>query len=49
LDGDQPIVLEDLTVTPVAVDHGPKAPGAVGFVVQHGDRKAILTGALAIR
>jgi mRNA degradation ribonuclease J1/J2 len=32
------VVLGDVTVTPFAVDHGPKAPGAVGFVVQHGRR-----------
>ena len=32
------------TVTPFAVDHGPKAPGALGFVVQHGGRKIVITG-----
>ena len=26
------------------MDHGPKAPGAVGFVVQHGGRKVVITG-----
>jgi phosphoribosyl 1,2-cyclic phosphodiesterase len=31
-------------LTPFAVDHGPKAPGAVGLVVQHSNRKIILTG-----
>jgi phosphoribosyl 1,2-cyclic phosphodiesterase len=39
-----PVALADLTITPFAVDHGPKAPGAVGFVVQHGGRKVVLTG-----
>ncbi len=39
-----PITLGDLVLTPIAVDHGPKAPGAVGFLVQHGDRKIVLTG-----
>jgi phosphoribosyl 1,2-cyclic phosphodiesterase len=38
------ILLGDLNVTPFAVDHGPKAPGAVGFVVQHGSRKIVITG-----
>ena len=38
------VVLGDVTVTPFAVDHGPKAPGAVGFVVQHGSRKIVITG-----
>jgi phosphoribosyl 1,2-cyclic phosphodiesterase len=38
------IVLGDLTVTPFAVDHGPKAFGAVGFVIQHGRRKIVITG-----
>jgi phosphoribosyl 1,2-cyclic phosphodiesterase len=38
------IGLGDLTVTPFAVDHGPKAPGAVGFVVQHAGRKCIISG-----
>lgn len=38
------VVLGDLTVTPFVVDHGPKAPGALGFVVQHGRRKVIVTG-----
>lgn len=38
------VVLGDVVVTPFAVDHGPKAPGALGFVVQHGRRKVILTG-----
>ena len=39
-----PVVLGDLTVTPFAVDHGPKAPGALGFVLQHGGRKIVITG-----
>lgn len=38
------VVLDDLTMTPFAVDHGPKAPGAVGFALRHGGRKVILTG-----
>jgi phosphoribosyl 1,2-cyclic phosphodiesterase len=38
------VLLGDLTVTPFAVDHGPKAPGAVGFVVQHRSRKIVITG-----
>ena len=38
------VVLGDVTVTPFAVDHGPKALGAVGFVVQHGSRKIVITG-----
>ena len=25
----------------VTVDHGPKAPGALGFVIQHGQRKVV--------
>ena len=36
--------LGDVTVTPFSVDHGPKAPGALGFVVQHGGRKIVITG-----
>jgi phosphoribosyl 1,2-cyclic phosphodiesterase len=39
-----PIVLGDITITPFAVDHGSKAPGALGFVVQHGGRKTVITG-----
>jgi glyoxylase-like metal-dependent hydrolase (beta-lactamase superfamily II) len=39
-----PVVLGELIVTPFAVDHGPKAPGALGFVVQHGQRKVVITG-----
>ena len=38
------ITLGDVVLTPFTVDHGPKAPGAVGFVVQHGGRKIVLTG-----
>jgi phosphoribosyl 1,2-cyclic phosphodiesterase len=38
------IVLGDLAVTPFAVDHGPKAPGAIGFVVQYGGRKCVIMG-----
>jgi L-ascorbate metabolism protein UlaG (beta-lactamase superfamily) len=37
-------VLGDATVTPFSVDHGPKAPGALGFVIQHGGRKVVITG-----
>jgi phosphoribosyl 1,2-cyclic phosphodiesterase len=36
--------LGDLTITPFAVDHGPKAPGALGFVAEHGGRKVVITG-----
>lgn len=38
------LALGDLTITPFAVDHGAKAPGAVGFVVQHGGRRVVVTG-----
>ena len=39
-----PMMLDDVSITPLAVDHGPKAPGALGFVVRHGGRRIILTG-----
>jgi len=32
------------TITPFTVDHGPKAPGALGFIVQHGNRKVVIMG-----
>jgi phosphoribosyl 1,2-cyclic phosphodiesterase len=38
------VALGDLTITAFAVDHGPKAPGAMGFVVQHGDRRIVISG-----
>ena len=38
------VVLGDLTVTSFAVDHGPKAPGALGFAVRHGSRKIVIMG-----
>ncbi len=38
------LVLGDLRVTPFAVDHGPKAPGALGFVAEHGKRKIVISG-----
>jgi phosphoribosyl 1,2-cyclic phosphodiesterase len=38
------VTLGNLTVTPFAVDHGSKAPGALGFVLQHGRRKIVITG-----
>ncbi len=38
------VELGDLRVTPFAVDHGPKAPGALGFVVEHGTRKVVISG-----
>ncbi len=38
------ITLGDATVTPVAVDHGPTVPGALGFVIRHGRRKVLITG-----
>ena len=44
LQPDIAVLLGDLTVTPFAVDHGPKAPGALGFVLQHGSRKIVVTG-----
>ena len=39
-----PILLGDVSVTPLAVEHGPTAPGAMGFVLRHGSRKIIITG-----
>lgn len=39
-----PIALGELSITPFAVDHGPKAPGALGFIAQHGSRKLLFTG-----
>jgi phosphoribosyl 1,2-cyclic phosphodiesterase len=39
-----PVMLGELTITPFAVNHGPKAPGALGFVVQHNARKIVVTG-----
>jgi phosphoribosyl 1,2-cyclic phosphodiesterase len=39
----QPVPCGDVTVTPFPVEHGPSAPGAVGFVVQHGSRKIVMT------
>lgn len=39
----RPLTLGALRVTPLRVEHGPTAPGAVGFVVEHGPRKIILT------
>jgi phosphoribosyl 1,2-cyclic phosphodiesterase len=41
------ITLGDVLVTPLAVDHGPKVAGAVGFVIRHGQRKIIVTGDFA--
>lgn len=41
---DTAIALDDLAITPFAVDHGPKAPGAVGFVLEWHGRKIILSG-----
>jgi glyoxylase-like metal-dependent hydrolase (beta-lactamase superfamily II) len=38
------ITLGDLSVAPFAVDHGPGAPGALGFVIQHDSRKVVITG-----
>jgi phosphoribosyl 1,2-cyclic phosphodiesterase len=38
------VTLGDLTITPFTVDHGPKAPGAIGFAVQHGDRRIVISG-----
>lgn len=40
----QPVVLDDLTITPFAVDHGPTAPGASGFAIAHGGRRIVITG-----
>jgi ribonuclease BN (tRNA processing enzyme) len=39
-----PVVLGELTVTPFAVDHGRAVPGALGFVVQHGQRRIVISG-----
>jgi phosphoribosyl 1,2-cyclic phosphodiesterase len=39
-----PVILGELTVTPFAVDHGPEVRGALGFVVQHGERKVVISG-----
>ena len=44
LQPDIAVLLGDIAVTPFAVDHGPKAPGAVGLVVQHGSRKIVIMG-----
>jgi phosphoribosyl 1,2-cyclic phosphodiesterase len=44
LEPGSPIVLGEVAFMPFAVDHGPKAPGAVGWVVQHSNRKIVLTG-----
>jgi phosphoribosyl 1,2-cyclic phosphodiesterase len=38
------VSLGEVAVTPFAVDHGPKAPGALGFVVQHRGRKIVIAG-----
>jgi phosphoribosyl 1,2-cyclic phosphodiesterase len=38
------VILGDLKLTPFAVDHNQSAPGAMGFVVEHADRKVIITG-----
>jgi phosphoribosyl 1,2-cyclic phosphodiesterase len=38
------ISLDDVNVTPFTVDHGPKAPGAMGFVARHGARRIIFSG-----
>ena len=44
LQPDVSVTLGELLVTPFAVDHSVKAPGALGFVVQHGQRKIVITG-----
>jgi phosphoribosyl 1,2-cyclic phosphodiesterase len=44
LESGVPVVLGDVTLTPFAVDHGPKAAGAAGFAIQQGGRKIIITG-----
>ncbi len=36
--------LGSVTLTPFAVDHGPEAPGALGFVLQHGHRRIVIMG-----
>ena len=38
------VPLGELVITPFAVDHGPKAPGALGFVADLGGRRIIFTG-----
>lgn len=39
-----PVLLGELIVMPIAVDHGLTVLGALGFVIQHGGRKVILSG-----
>ena len=43
----QAVRLDSVAVTPFAVEHSPSAPGSVGFVIQHGGRKVIITGDFA--
>jgi phosphoribosyl 1,2-cyclic phosphodiesterase len=39
-----PVALGDITITPFTVNHRDTAPGALGFVVQHGQRKVVISG-----
>jgi glyoxylase-like metal-dependent hydrolase (beta-lactamase superfamily II) len=39
-----PVVLGDVVVTPIAVDHGPTVPGPLGFVIEGGGRKIVASG-----
>jgi ribonuclease BN (tRNA processing enzyme) len=38
------VPLDDVTITPFAVDHGPRTAGAMGFVAQHGSRRIVISG-----
>lgn len=38
------VTLDDVTITPFAVDHGAQAPGAMGLVVQHFSRLVVISG-----
>jgi phosphoribosyl 1,2-cyclic phosphodiesterase len=38
------VTLGEVALTPFGVNHGPKAPGALGFTIRHGERKIVVTG-----
>lgn len=38
-----PVPVGDATITPFEVHHGESAPGAAGFVIQHPERKIVIT------
>lgn len=44
LEPGQAFELGQLSITPFAVEHSDKAPGSLGYVVQHGPRKVVITG-----